>query len=663
MRQRHPVALLALVAGVHPRPLDRDQIATYLWPESDEARARNSLRQALFQIRSDLGDEVFVEHSSGRIALNVARVSCDLWEFRDALENNRLEAAVDAYGGEFLDGFRIPGGTELEEWCDGVRRELRLSFIEALDAIGNRATAEGRFDDAVALRRRLAAVNPLSSRVALSLLRALADAGDRAGALQYATVYEALVQDRLEVEPDAAVADFVERLREDPSLAAYVADRKVQRERESVAREDTAPGPAATPAPTDPASSARPGAPSPDLLSGWVGRMAAVIVLVGFGFAMGRWQSTGNAVAEADVPAGALAIVGTGLNPVEGRDPSIRLVDCSGPSCPDGRLPQDAFVVPPAGEFAAPDGGTNFISPVAGGTTWLNDGPRECCTTAVFETVFETPPGTEFATLELTSLADDGAIFELNGVEFGRHVDRASSSNYAAPAARFVTEFVPPRDGRNVLRVTLTDSGGLLGLQFHGVVRPVDEDSGDAGPVRSADGNGIAGGTEAVTVLASGARQVAGRDPELRIVACEGPGCPVGDLPQTAWVVPKAGAYALPARGTNYVSTLPNGTRLPEAGLDCCTTAVFEMEFASPSDARTARLFLTSLADNRAVFEVNGIEFGRHGGDIYAQNFAVPEVFTFEFVPNLDAPNVLRVTLENGGGLLALQFQAFVSYD
>jgi DNA-binding SARP family transcriptional activator len=49
----------------------------------------------------------------------------------------------------------------------------------------------------------LAALDPLNARYALGLMRTMDAAGDRAGAIQHARIYETLVQEELDLPPAA----------------------------------------------------------------------------------------------------------------------------------------------------------------------------------------------------------------------------------------------------------------------------------------------------------------------------------------------------------------------------------------------------------------------------------------------------------------------------
>ena len=149
LRQR--IALLALLAVEHPRPLSRDSLVASLWPESDTGDARHLLRESLYLLRSALGDDSVLS-TGDDLRLNPARFTCDLWEFEAALGGDDPERAVGVYHGPFLDGFHLSDGEEFEHWSDGERSRLarrlwrevgtlredgvRLEFIKLTRAIG-----------------------------------------------------------------------------------------------------------------------------------------------------------------------------------------------------------------------------------------------------------------------------------------------------------------------------------------------------------------------------------------------------------------------------------------------------------------------------------------------------------------------------------------------
>lgn len=195
--QRRRLALLALLAAAGKRGMSRDKLLGYLWPETDPDSARHALHQSLHALRRSVdADQLFLGTSS--LQLNPELISSDVAEFDEAIERRTYEHAVGLYGGPFLDGFYLAGVAEFDPWVETERARLGREYALALEALMSGAAQ--RKDHLAAARwgRRLAAAEPLNSRAAVGLIESLVAAGDRAGALQFARVHEALVREELD---------------------------------------------------------------------------------------------------------------------------------------------------------------------------------------------------------------------------------------------------------------------------------------------------------------------------------------------------------------------------------------------------------------------------------------------------------------------------------
>lgn len=209
--QRRRLALLALLAASGDGGLSRDQLLGYLWPESIAANARHSLEQLVHSLRRSLGESVFI--GVNPVSLNTEVVGSDVNEFERALTKGALAEAVALYGGPFLQGFYLDEAPEFERWTSTERARLADRYTDALNRLASEAESAGDHAAAVKWRRRLADADPVSSRFALALMRALVAAGDKTAALQHARVYEALVQQELDSAADASIAKYAAELR------------------------------------------------------------------------------------------------------------------------------------------------------------------------------------------------------------------------------------------------------------------------------------------------------------------------------------------------------------------------------------------------------------------------------------------------------------------
>src|SRR5687767_4495665 len=101
-RRRKELVLLAYLARRSPRGVAREELASLLWGDREESRARHSLRQSLTELRAELGDTL--EISAETVRIIPGGVELDLRDFEQAIEAGRDEDARKLWRGEFLSG-------------------------------------------------------------------------------------------------------------------------------------------------------------------------------------------------------------------------------------------------------------------------------------------------------------------------------------------------------------------------------------------------------------------------------------------------------------------------------------------------------------------------------------------------------------------------------
>ncbi len=251
--QRRRLALLAVLAVARGKPVSRDKIVAFLWPDADGERARHLLADSLYVIRDELGDDV-IKATGNDLAADPSRISSDTMEFADALDAGDRGRAADIYasGGPFLDGVFLTDAGEFERWADSARARFSEDYRRALKELANAAAAGG--DHAVAIEwwKRLALEDRFSSRVALELMRALAAGGDGGAALEFARTHAAVVRAELESEPDAAIVAFEAELRALQAQARVSTPLDATPVRSSIEEASAGSAPSSTPSPKKP---------------------------------------------------------------------------------------------------------------------------------------------------------------------------------------------------------------------------------------------------------------------------------------------------------------------------------------------------------------------------------------------------------------------------
>ncbi|HEU4883908.1 MAG TPA: hypothetical protein VFT45_16735, partial [Longimicrobium sp.] len=121
------IALLAILAIARRRPVGRERLIGLLWPETASDTARHTLSESLYVLRKELGEGAFLAVGDD-LALSPDAVCTDVSAFEEALEERRLEDAVAAYGGPFMDGFYVSDAPEFEHWVDAERDRLARAY-------------------------------------------------------------------------------------------------------------------------------------------------------------------------------------------------------------------------------------------------------------------------------------------------------------------------------------------------------------------------------------------------------------------------------------------------------------------------------------------------------------------------------------------------------
>jgi len=188
--RRHPLALLSIVAVVRSHSVSRESLISLLWPNASASVGRNRLTSTLYLLRKRLGNDVLLSTGDG-VQLDPERISCDAWQFKEAVAADDSQRAADVYAGPLLNGFYLDESMPFEEWVRDQRQQLRVLWRDAVTACAYAATADGKHDDAADLWRQLGDDDPLDSTIARHRITALIAAGDKKDAVDVAEAHAA----------------------------------------------------------------------------------------------------------------------------------------------------------------------------------------------------------------------------------------------------------------------------------------------------------------------------------------------------------------------------------------------------------------------------------------------------------------------------------------
>ena len=202
-------ALLAILAVAGKRGVSRDRLLLYLWPDTTEERARHNLAQTVYSIQKAVGADVI--ESLGTELRLVESVETDVGDFLAAETRGDSAMMATLYQGPFLDGFILSDSAEFDEWAGGERGRLNRLASEAIERQAQGADRSSR-PEAVGLWRRLTILDPVATRYAMGLARALDRGGDPGAAARHLREHERLLKSEVGAASPAELRTLLETL-------------------------------------------------------------------------------------------------------------------------------------------------------------------------------------------------------------------------------------------------------------------------------------------------------------------------------------------------------------------------------------------------------------------------------------------------------------------
>jgi len=224
--------LFLVIEKQHPHR--REALAEMFWPDKPEGVARNSLKQALSNLRSGLGERSarspFLLVARDEIQFNQSSLYwVDIEEFVEFVENaanhhhedalkcstckNWLLRAVELYRGDFLADFYLPDNQDFNDWIILKREAYQRKMSDVLCRLAQIHEARGEFVGASDYCRQLAALEPWNEENHRDLMRLLALSGMRSAALRQYQICCDNLENELGVKPAEATTALFEEIK------------------------------------------------------------------------------------------------------------------------------------------------------------------------------------------------------------------------------------------------------------------------------------------------------------------------------------------------------------------------------------------------------------------------------------------------------------------
>lgn len=218
--------LVYLACTAQPQP--RENLGTLLWDDRSTRQSLSNLSVLLCSLNKHLAE--FLDADRQTIGV---RPKTNLWmdathfeqQMAEALalkkkslglgpENvSQLEAALDIYQGDFLDGFHIRGARGFEEWVTLERERLQHLAFGALSELVAYRLQTGDYHDGIKYANRLLSLDPFREKTHRHLMLLWARLGQRGKAIEQYQDCKRVLAEELGIAPSSSTVNLYERIR------------------------------------------------------------------------------------------------------------------------------------------------------------------------------------------------------------------------------------------------------------------------------------------------------------------------------------------------------------------------------------------------------------------------------------------------------------------
>lgn len=214
--RRKELALLTYLARRAPRTVGRGELAELLWGNRDAVKARQSLRQALLELKRTIGNNL--DAGTEKVGLTGDAVALDVISFESDLAAGRWREAVGRWRGEFLADIDDIGGEDFRIWLEAEREGCRRGLRAALQGLIEEARRNGAWAQGVGWAERWVETLPGDEAGYRNLLELMQLDGRAGEALVRYTGFRCQLQ-AMEIEPTPAFLQLGKTLERESARA------------------------------------------------------------------------------------------------------------------------------------------------------------------------------------------------------------------------------------------------------------------------------------------------------------------------------------------------------------------------------------------------------------------------------------------------------------
>lgn len=186
--------------------VSRDEVVGLLWPDEDEKIAKKNLRNAIYQAKKSLGEDIIISPKKSFLILNEdLDIESDVDQFSKSPREN-----IQLYTGDFLQGFFLKDAESYEYWIVKMRNYYKEKFAAECYQKIEEDIQNKHYDDVEDQIQRLTDLDEYDERNFRLLMRFYQDTGRNSKVIETYYDLSKLLRRELGIDPDKKTKEIYE---------------------------------------------------------------------------------------------------------------------------------------------------------------------------------------------------------------------------------------------------------------------------------------------------------------------------------------------------------------------------------------------------------------------------------------------------------------------
>lgn len=213
--RRRSLAMLAYLA-VTQQPVEREYLAALLTDEAPEDNARQHIRNALSDLRTQLGGHI-VSNRHTITFIPPPDYRLDVAIFKSLLQPTypsplSLRQAIELYQQEFMTGFALDRAPLFDDWLMSERIKLKELLVNAMQQLMQYYNKDHDYSAGITIARQALSVEPWREEIHRYLMELLDHNGERSAALMQYEICRQMLAADFNAEPQPETKAYYHKL-------------------------------------------------------------------------------------------------------------------------------------------------------------------------------------------------------------------------------------------------------------------------------------------------------------------------------------------------------------------------------------------------------------------------------------------------------------------